>query len=117
MRAKATKAEPNVDVEFTQLLQDMIGDLTSAPEPVIIKLFSEDPTALRTWAPKVADAIKKIQGVVDVEDGIENTISGPALTFNVDPGGRRRAPASRRRKSNWMPAPFCRASRRPRPWW
>jgi CzcA family heavy metal efflux pump len=85
VRAKATKAEPNVDIEFTQILQDNIGDLTSAPEPVNIKLFSEDAPTLREWAPKVADAIKKISGVVDVEDGIDNSISGPALTFNVDP--------------------------------
>jgi multidrug efflux pump subunit AcrB len=85
VRAKATKAEPNVDIEFTQILQDNIGDLTSAPEPVNIKLFSEDGPTLRTWAPKVAAAIKKIPGVVDVEDGIENSISGPALMFNVDP--------------------------------
>ena len=85
VRAKATKAEPNVDIEFTQILQDNIGDLTSAPEPVNIKLFSEDGQTLRTWAPKVAAAIKKISGVVDVEDGIENSISGPAIMFNVDP--------------------------------
>jgi CzcA family heavy metal efflux pump len=85
VRAKATRAQPNVDIEFTQILQDNIGDLTSAPEPVNIKLFSEDGSTLREWAPKVAAAIKKIPGVVDVEDGIENSISGTALTFNVDP--------------------------------
>ena len=28
-----------LEVEFMQLLQDMIGDLTSAPEPIEIKLF------------------------------------------------------------------------------
>ena len=31
--------EPMLQVEFPQLLQDMIGDLTSAPEPIAIKLF------------------------------------------------------------------------------
>ena len=106
-----------LDVEFPQLLQDMIGDLTSAPEPVVIKLFAQDPELLRQWAPQVGDAIKKIPGVVDVLDGIENTISGPAVIFNVDPVGRRRAPASPRRKWNWTPAPSCRASRRRRRWW
>ena len=85
VRAKAAKAEPDTDIEFAQILQDNIGDLTSAPEPVNIKLFSEDGNLLREWAPKVADAIKKIPGVVDVENGIDNSISGPALTFNVDP--------------------------------
>jgi CzcA family heavy metal efflux pump len=84
IRAKIAERIPTVDVEFPQLLQDMIGDLISAPEPVEIKLFSEQPDLLRAWAPMVADEIKKIPGVVDVLDGIENTISGPAITFKVD---------------------------------
>jgi CzcA family heavy metal efflux pump len=84
-RAKIRAAEPVLDVEFPQLLQDMIGDLTSAPEPVVIKLFSQQPELLRSWAPKVAETIKKIPGVVDVLDGIENTISGTAMSFQVDP--------------------------------
>ena len=91
VRAKVRAAEPVLDVEFPQLLQDMIGDLTSAPEPVAIKLFSPDPDLLSAWAPKVADTIKKIPGVVDVLDGIENTISGPATLFNVDPSVTARA--------------------------
>ena len=69
----------------------MIGDLTSAPEPIAIKLFSQDPALLRTWAPKVGEEIKKIPGVVDVLDGIENTISGPATLFRVDPAMAARA--------------------------
>jgi multidrug efflux pump subunit AcrB len=84
VRAKVKAAEPVLDVEFPQLLQDMIGDLTNAPEPVVIKLFSQDPELLQAWAPKIGDTIKKIPGVVDVLDGIENTISGPATLFNVD---------------------------------
>jgi CzcA family heavy metal efflux pump len=91
VRGKVTKAEPVLDVEFMQLLQDMIGDLTNAPEPVAIKLFSQDPDLLRAWAPKIGDTIKKIPGVVDVLDGIENTISGPATLFNVDPAVTARA--------------------------
>src|SRR5207247_10627346 len=82
---------PALGVEFPQVLQDMIGDLTSAPEPVVIKLFAQDPDVLRNWAPKVAGAIKKIPGVVDVLDGVENTISGPATVFNVDPAVTARA--------------------------
>ena len=68
-----------------QVLQDMIGDLTSSPEPIEIKLFSPDPTLLAEWAPKVGDRIKKIKEVTDVKNGIENTVSGPAIVMNVDP--------------------------------
>jgi multidrug efflux pump subunit AcrB len=91
VRAKVAKQAPMLEVEYPQLLQDMIGDLTNAPEPILIKLFSQDPAVLREWAPKVADAIKKIPGVVDVLNGIDNTISGPALVFQVNPGVAARA--------------------------
>ena len=85
VRARIAKQEPAIDVEFIQVLQDMIGDLTSAPEPIQIKLFSQDPELLAAWAPQVADAIRKVPGIVDVLNGIDNTISGPAILFQVDP--------------------------------
>jgi CzcA family heavy metal efflux pump len=91
VRDKIKKAEPVCDIEIPQLLQDMIGDLTSAPEPVVIKLFAQDPALLTQWATSVGDTIKKMPGVVDVENGIENTISGPARTFDVDPVAAARA--------------------------
>jgi multidrug efflux pump subunit AcrB len=85
IRSEIKKTEPGADVEFVQVLQDMIGDLTSQPEPVVIKLYSPDAKLLASTAPKVAEAIQKIPHVVDVLDGIENTISGPAVTYQVDP--------------------------------
>ena len=85
VRDKVKDEYPQLDVEFIQVLQDMIGDLTDSPEPMEIKLFAQDPKLLAQWAPKIADKVKKIKGVVDVEDGIENTISGSAIMMNVDP--------------------------------
>ncbi len=91
IRQQLAQQEPGVRVEFVQVLQDMIGDLTSEPEPIQIKLFSQNPGELESWAPRVADAIRKIDGVVDVLDGIENTVSGPAVIFQVDPAVAARA--------------------------
>ena len=91
IRAKVNKRFPQLDVEFIQILQDMIGDLTSSPEPIEIKLFSPDPKLLAEWGPKVAAKIKKISFVADVKDGIENTISGSAIVVNVDPVAAARA--------------------------
>jgi CzcA family heavy metal efflux pump len=85
LREKIGDEYPQLDIEFAQVLQDMIGDLTGSPEPIEIKLFSENPDLLKTWGPKVGDAIKKVSFVKDVKDGIENTISGPALVMHVDP--------------------------------
>ena len=85
IRAQINEEEPTTDVEFIQLLQDMIGDLTSQPEPIVIKLFSPDGKLLNNTAPRVADAISKVKGVVDVLNGVENTISGPAVTYQINP--------------------------------
>jgi len=98
VRPQVVAHEPAVRVEFVQVLQDMIGDLTGEPEPITVKLFSQNPALLETWAPKVADAIrydektgKGAEGVVDVLDGLENTISSPAVNFQVDPAVAARA--------------------------
>jgi len=85
VRQQIHATEPELDVEFTQVLQDMIGDLSNAPEPIQIKLFVNDQELLAQLGPRVGDAIGKIPGVVDVQDGIENTISGPATNFQIDP--------------------------------
>jgi len=91
IRSEIEQTEPATKVEFVQVLQDMIGDLTSQPEPIVIKLFAQDPKLLANTSPRVADAIRNIHGVVDVLDGIENTISGPATIFQIDPAVAARA--------------------------
>lgn len=85
LRARIAHEEPGIEVEFVEVLQDMIGDLSNEPEDVFIKLFDENGAELQNWAPKVGDAIGKVPGVVDIKNGIENTTSGPAVTFTVDP--------------------------------
>jgi CzcA family heavy metal efflux pump len=85
VRGQIEEEEPATKVEFIQLLQDMIGDLTSQPEPVVIKLFAQDGKLLNDTATKVGQAISKVKGVVDVLNGVENTISGPAVTYQVNP--------------------------------
>jgi multidrug efflux pump subunit AcrB len=96
VRAKVTASQPGLDVEFIQVLQDMIGDLTGAPEPIVVKLFAQDPDLLNTWAPQVAETLEKLKiggktPIVDVENGIEKTTSGPAVRFTVNPEAADRA--------------------------
>jgi CzcA family heavy metal efflux pump len=96
LRARIKREEPAADVDFPLILQDMIGDLTGEPQPVVIKLFSADTKLLEQQAPRVAEAIEaigrrtvngnEVHGpVVDVRDGIEDTTSGPAAEFRVNP--------------------------------
>ncbi len=90
IREQIQKTEPELDVEFSQVLEDMIGDLSNAPQPIQIKLFSPDPMLLGTVGPRVATAIGSIPGVVDIQNGVDNTVSGPATNFQVDPSAAAR---------------------------
>ena len=91
VRKKVTEAYPQLDVDFIQVLQDQIGDLSNSPNPIEIKLFSQDAALLKKWGPKVGDRIKKIEQVKDVKNGIEDTVSGSAILMRVDPVAAARA--------------------------
>jgi CzcA family heavy metal efflux pump len=83
LREEIEKSEPALEIEFVGIVPDVIGDLQGAPEPIEIKLFSEDGAALQSKAEEVEAAIQKISGVVDTKNGV--VVSGPAITFKIDP--------------------------------
>ncbi|MFH0881821.1 MAG: efflux RND transporter permease subunit [bacterium] len=82
LRGRIEHSVPGLEIEMPQLMEDLIGDLTAVPQPIEIKLFSDDEKKLLATAPKVADAIRGIPGVVDVKDGI--ILAGDALDIRVD---------------------------------
>lgn len=83
IRSQVERKVPGLSIEMAQLMEDLIGDLTAVPQPVEIKLFSDDPAVLATLAPKIAERLAKVQGVVDVRNGINP--AGDALQIHVDP--------------------------------
>ncbi|HZM99732.1 MAG TPA: efflux RND transporter permease subunit [Pyrinomonadaceae bacterium] len=83
LRDQIKESQPALDIEFVGILPDVIGDLQGNPEPIEVKLFSEDAAALQEKAEEVEAAIQKVHGVVDTLNGV--VISGPAVTFNIDP--------------------------------
>ena len=84
LRDQIKESQPALDIEFVGIVPDVIGDLQGNPEPIEVKLFSEDAAALQEKADEVEAAIQKVDGVVDTLNGV--VISGPAVTFNIDPG-------------------------------
>jgi multidrug efflux pump subunit AcrB len=64
-------------------MEDLIGDLTAVPQPIEVQLYADDPSVLNKLAEKVAAAIGKVDGVVEVRSGV--IIAGDALTVHVDP--------------------------------
>jgi CzcA family heavy metal efflux pump len=73
---------PGLQIELAKLMEDLIGDLTAVPQPIEIKVFSNDRKLLGQVAPKIAERIQTIPGVVDVNSGI--VLAGDALDIHVD---------------------------------
>lgn len=73
---------PGLDIDLSQLMEDEIGDLTAVPQPIEIKLFSDNIGELLKLAPQVADRIGRIPGIVDVYDGV--TYAGDAIDIHVN---------------------------------
>ncbi len=82
VRRQIDRRIPGLKIEMAQLMEDLIGDLTAVPQPIEIKIFSDNSTLLQKLSPQVAAAISKIPGVVDVKDGI--VFAGDALDIKVD---------------------------------
>lgn len=82
VRAKVESQVPGLDIELAQLMEDVIGDLTAVPQPIEVKIFSDDPRQLTTLAESTAAALRRIPGIVDVKNGINP--AGDALEIHVD---------------------------------
>jgi len=74
---------PGLDIETAQLMEDLIGDLTAVPQPIEVKLYSNDAELLRRTGPEVKAAIEKVRGVTEALSGV--VIAGDGLDVDVDP--------------------------------
>ncbi len=83
LRKKIEGSEPALQVEFVGILSDLIGDLTSSPAPVEIRIFSDDQKVLHETAGFIEESINKVPGVVDTNSGV--IVSGAAVTFKIIP--------------------------------
>ncbi|MBN2563953.1 MAG: efflux RND transporter permease subunit [Phycisphaerae bacterium] len=81
LREKIQAAEPALNTEFPGVLGDLIGDLTWSPDPIEIKIFTNDTDQLKRLASKIAEEIEQVPGVVDVNDGL--VVAGPSLRYQV----------------------------------
>src|SRR3546814_11939851 len=90
---------PALEVETAQLMEDLIGDLTAVPQPIEVKLFSADETALEDAAMQVGQALSQIQGVVEVVDGLRVAGSSVARSDERRVGKECVSPC----RSRWWP--------------
>jgi len=77
LRDEIQGAYPNVQLDFHQVLEDMINDLSGAPAPIELTLSGPDHSRLIALAPKVAGALAQAKTLHDVFDGV--IVEDPAL--------------------------------------
>lgn len=82
IRKQINQQVPSLNIDTGQLMQDIIGDLTSKPQPVVIKLFGNSGKQLLALAPKVARRISKIRGIIEVRDGV--VVAGSRLDVKIN---------------------------------
>jgi len=93
IRKKVRQKIPTLQVDFGQVIGDMLGDLLSSVQPIEIKLFGNNQKVIQLYSKKIANLVSNIKGTADVFNGI--VIAGPSTTtipnvaklkqFNVTP--------------------------------
>ncbi len=82
IRDRILNSVPGVEIEFSQVLQDLIGDLSGVPEPIEVKVFGPDQKTIEATARQVATRMRSIRGLVDVFDGIVLSIPEQAVVVD-----------------------------------
>jgi CzcA family heavy metal efflux pump len=70
LRAALNAAVPAASLDFHQLLEDQINDLSGAPQPVEISIAGPDQATLVSLSSTAVASIAKVHGVVDPFNGI-----------------------------------------------
>ena len=61
---------PGLDIDPARPMEDLLGDLSGKPEPVVVNLFAGDEATLVAVADKVSDVLGKVPGLSSVESGV-----------------------------------------------
>jgi CzcA family heavy metal efflux pump len=81
IRTKVESSQPALQIDFGQVIGDMLGDLMSSTQPIEIKIYGDNVKVLQGIAREVAGITENVKGTADVFNGI--TIAGPSI--NIEP--------------------------------
>jgi len=87
LRRQIEATQPELQIDFGQVIGDMLGDLMESVQPVEVKIFGPEAEKLNVLSKRVAGIVEKVEGTADVFDGI--IITGPYI--NIEPNFQRLA--------------------------
>jgi CzcA family heavy metal efflux pump len=79
VRARLERKYPEVRIEFVQVLQDVLNDLSGSPRPLEVKISGPDYAELHRIADDLSRRVHDVPGLVDLYDGNER--EAPELRF------------------------------------
>ncbi len=82
IRKKIESTQPALQIDFGQVIGDMLGDLMSSTQPIEIKIYGDNTIILQDLARQVAQTAENVKGTADVFNGI--TIAGPSVNIEPD---------------------------------
>lgn len=84
IRQRIEASQPSLQIDFGQVIGDMLGDLMESTQPVEVKIFGSNRNELENLSKQVAGIVSNVKGTADVFDGI--TIAGPYI--DVEPNAQ-----------------------------
>ncbi len=87
LRDAMQAAVPAAALDFHQILEDMINDVSGAPAPIQLTMQGADQTTLIALATRLSDTFGRLNGVTDVFSGVN--YDDP--TVRISPNGARLA--------------------------
>ncbi|MCX6152392.1 MAG: efflux RND transporter permease subunit [Ignavibacteriales bacterium] len=79
IRKKIEDAFPSLQVDFGQVIGDMLGDLMASIQPIEVKVFGDNHQQLKKTADEIAKVVEETPGTADVFNGI--IAVGPSILF------------------------------------
>jgi len=82
VRVKVNSAVPRLQIDFVQILSDVINDLAGSARPIELKLFGPDLAALEAYAVSIEPTLTEITGLVDLFNGVSEPSAELAMRIN-----------------------------------
>ena len=82
VRGKVAAAVPRLQIDFVQILSDVINDLAGSARPVEIKLFGPDLARLEAYARSIEPKLTEVPGLVDLFNGVSEPTAELAMRVN-----------------------------------
>ncbi len=82
LRIKIEAVLPQLQIDFGQVIGDMLGDLMSSVQPVELKIYGDNRQKLEELSIQAGEIVENVKGTADVFNGI--VIAGPTVLVQPD---------------------------------